>query len=421
MIEQSKKEYAGVERFRGATAVLRTIYGFARTATLLFLNPLNRKKTEESSQKMRAWAEINLENLKHNAKVLQAALPCGSNIMAVVKADAYGHGDVEIAACLNQAGIRSFAVATIDEAIRLRKKRIKGDILILGYTSAARASELSRYRLMQTAVDVEHAKELNSCRKNINVHVKVNTGMHRLGESSSNRSSISEVFHLEHLTVKGIFTHLAAADSLKKSDIIFTYMQITRFYELLEQLKIEQTPIPATHIQSSYGVLNYPGVHCTYARIGIALYGILSSEDQTRTLIDLKPVLTLKSKISLIRTIRPGESAGYGRAFVAQKTVKMAVVSIGYADGLPRNLSEKQSAVLIRQSRAPIIGRVCMDQIMVDVTGIAEASRGDTVTVIGRDGSEEITAEQLAAKAGTITNELLSRLGGRLEKVFLGC
>ena len=336
------------------------------------------------------------------------------------KANAYGHGDIEISRCLCHLGIHAFAVATIDEGIRLRRKGIKGEILILGYTPLSRAAELCHYRLSQTLVDAEYAKSLDRWGKPQRVHIAVNTGMNRLGENSSHVAEIASIFHLQNLKVEGIFTHLCVPDSHKEDDIAFSNQQIEAFYKLLEQLETEHIQLPKIHIQSSYGVLNYPRLQCDYARIGIALYGVLSQpNEQTDAPLDLEPVLALKSRVALVRTIEAGESTGYGREFIAQKKTRVAIIPIGFADGLPRNLSSGKGSVLIRGCYAPIVGRICMDQCMVDVTGVSGVIRGDIVTLIGRDGSEEIRAEQVATEANTITNELLSRLGNRLERVFL--
>ena len=377
-------------------------------------------KNRTQVHKDRAWAEINMASLRHNVKVLQEALPAGCGIMAVVKANAYGHGDAEVSAYLNRMGVNAFAVATVDEGIRLRRRGIKGEILILGYTPAARAPELFHYRLSQTVADAGHARELNRFGKPIRVHIKVDTGMHRLGEDCRHVFEIALIFGCRHLRIEGIFTHLSVPDSMKETDVAFTNRQIQSFYELLDKLRADHIQIPKTHIQSSYGVMNYPELRCGYARIGIALYGVLSTPDaRVKCPLDLRPVLSLKSRVALVRTIKPGESVGYGREFVAREETKIAVISIGYADGFPRRLSAGKCHVLIGGRCAPVIGRICMDQLVADVTGLPDVKRGDVVTLIGKDGAVEITAEQAAANAGTITNELLSRLSGRLERVFL--
>ncbi len=386
-------------------------------------------------EKDRAWAEINLANLHHNINVLQNALPSKCRLMAVVKANAYGHGAKDLSSYLNEKGIESFAVATLLEGITLRRNGIKGEILILGFTPASRVSDLIRYQLTQTAVDCEHAIELNAAldksfkptRKQLQIHIKVDTGMHRLGENAENLDSILEIFRCKNLRVTGIFTHLCVSDSRKRENIEMTELQIQRFDALLSKLKSKGLTVLNVHVQSTYGVLNYPGLQYSHARIGIALYGVLSTEvnsdmpDVKVDLIsdlDLRPVLSLKSRVVMIRSIHSGEGVGYGQEFTAQNETKLAVISIGYADGYPRSLSGK-SCVLIRGHRFPVVGRICMDQFMVNITGCSDICKDDIVTLIGKDGTDEITAEQIALQAETITNELLSRLSSRLERVYL--
>ncbi len=375
------------------------------------------KEQSHMFMKDRAWVEINLQNLEHNVKVLQERLPQGCELMAVVKANAYGHGDVEIASYLNKIKVHSLAVATIEEGIALRQAGIRGEILILGYTAAEWAKELYQYQLTQTAVDVQHAQELNRYGKAIKIHLKIDTGMNRLGEDYRHVNAIASVFQCKGLKVTGMFSHMSVSDSREEGDIAFSYSQQEHFLTLIESLKERGIAVPKLHLQSSYGLMNYPDLRYGYARIGIALYGVYSTiPGKGQGLFNLRPVLALKSRVVLLKSIGEGESVGYGRAYQSEKETKLAVVSIGYADGYPRSLSGGNCEVLIRGYRAPIVGRICMDQLMVDVTGLPQVERGDTVTLIGRDGKEEIRAEELAQKAGTISNELLSRLGGRLSR-----
>ena len=266
------------------------------------------------------------------------------------------------------------------------------------------------------------ARLLNQQHKAVKVHVKVDTGMHRLGFGKGEADRIAHVFSMKYLKVCGIYTHLCAADSLEAEDVRFTKQQIGSFYGLLEKLKERGIAIPKVHIQSSYGFLNYPELPCDYVRAGIALYGVLSAPgDRTRLELDLRPVLSLKSKVVLIRKIRRGESVGYGRAFTAERDSRIAVLPLGYGDGLPRNLSCGRTQAVIRGQRVPVIGRICMDQLMVDITDAHGIFVGDTATFIGWDGSMEATAPDLADQGGTITNELLSRLGGRLTRTARAC
>lgn len=365
----------------------------------------------------RAWVEINLDHLCHNARALQKLLPEKCSIMAVVKANAYGHGDIEVSKALHSIGIRAFAVATIDEGIHLRKKGITGEILILGYTDPHRAAELIRYRLSQTMVDAPYAAAFSNLRKPLHVHVKVDTGMHRLGESFENVPQIATMLRNPHFKAEGIFTHLCASESMEAADVNLTTLQINRFFGLLDALRLHGVNLPKAHMLSSYGILNYNSTPCDYARPGLALYGATSRSNRANVV--LKPVLSLKARVVLIRTVAAGESVGYGCDYMVKRDTRIAVLPIGYADGLPRNLGSGRGCGLLHGHRAPIIGTICMDQLMIDVTDISDIKRGDVATLIGRDGEEEILAEDVAANADTITNEILSRLGNRLERIYI--
>jgi serine/alanine racemase len=371
-------------------------------------------------RKGRSWLEINTKNLKYNALLLKRLMPPDCEMMAVVKADAYGHGAVKVSKCMNEIGVRAFAVATIDEGIELRKRGIQGDILILGFTDLSRAYDLRHYRLIQTVIDYQYAVLLSNSRYSIQVHIKVDTGMHRLGICVEEVYKITEVFQLDGLKVSGIFTHLCEADDLEEEAVKYTRGQIDRFYQMLKQLEDKGIAIPKVHIQSSYGLLNYPELQCDYARIGIALYGSLSSQgDNTRLPAQLHPVLALKARVIMIREVAAGESVSYGRDFMIRKDSRIAVLPIGYADGLPRNLSYGSGSVLLHGRRVPIIGRICMDQLLIDVTEIPGVKPGDVATLIGVDGQEEILATSVAKSAGSITNELFSRMGARLERIYI--
>ena len=374
---------------------------------------------DETSCRGRAWAEISLSNLKHNLETLKSVLPPECGFMAVVKANAYGHGDIAVSRYCNKIGIGRFAVATIEEGIRLRLRGIKGEILILGYTDPQRIRELVQYHLTQTVVGLEHARQLNSCHLPLCVQIAVDTGMHRLGVDCKHGKEIEKIMDCENLKVCGLYSHLCASDSETPEDREYTNRQIQDFRDLLNNLKQDGYPIPPVHIQSSYGILNYPDLRCSYVRPGIAMYGVLSSaSDQTVTSAVLRPVLSLKARVVLVRMVSSGESVGYGRAFTATRETAVAVLPIGYADGLPRSLSCGNGEILLHGQRAPIIGRICMDQLMADVTDIPDVNPGDVATLIGCDGQETISAEQVADEAGTITNELLSRLGTRLERFY---
>jgi len=367
----------------------------------------------------RSWIEIDLNALTHNIQTIQRLLKHDDAFMAVVKADAYGHGAVRIAKHCQNMGIHAFAVATIDEAIELRRHQIYGDILILGYTDPSRCFELSQYRLIQTVVNLDHAQELQQKGYPIAVHVKIDTGMHRLGFDKNHLDEIERLYELDHLNVQGYFTHLCVCDSGRKEDQKFTYQQIEDFYACINYIK-QKHEVGEIHIQSSYGLINYPEIQCDYARVGIAMYGVQSSYDcYVKQDLHLQPVLSLKSKVAMIHRVLKGESIGYGKTFKTKQDSLIAVIPIGYADGLPRSLSGK-GHVLIHGQKCPIVGRICMDQMMVDVTHIQDIQEHDIVTIIGCDGDHEIKVEMIASLTDTISNEILSRLGTRLRKIYIG-
>lgn len=383
-------------------------------------------KTEQADKRKhfmeRAWLEINLPNLRHNAKALQKAMPEGCALMAVVKCDAYGHGGVLAAKELERTGVRSFATATMEEAVRLRENGITGEILILGYTDAGRARDLCGYNLMQSVIGYEYARLLDEAAAcagvSVQVHIKIDTGMHRLGISAGKPSEAGMVFAMQNLEVCGIYTHLCCADSMRPEDIACTRGQIASFYRLTGALEKEGIRLPKLHIQSSYGLLNYPELRCDYVRAGIALYGVRSKpENDTVLNLELRPVLSLKSRVVLIRPVKKGETFGYGRRFLAERDSRIAILPVGYGDGYPGDLSCGRGSVLIGGYSAPVIGRICMDQLAVDITEAEEIRMGDTALLIGGAGVSSQTAPAVAAASGRIANELLCRMGARLPVV----
>lgn len=398
--------------FRGSNMILTKIQ------RLGMRERFHQKVRDSEGKTSRAWIEINLEALKHNAKELQDTLWESCELMAVVKANAYGHGDIIVARTLNETGIQAFAVATLTEGIHLRKNGIRGEILILGYTPPRDINNLVRYKLTQTVIGYDYARSLNQMGRQVKVHIKVDTGMHRLGIESSAIAEIEEIFAYKNLKIEGMFTHLCVADSLKEEDVRFTRVQLERFTQTVTVLKEKGYSTGKLHVQSSYGILNYPNLSYDYARTGIALYGILSSTEMTQKYADLQPVLSIKARVVMVRKIEAHESVSYGRLFTANSNRRIATISIGYADGIPRNLFEGNASVLLHGKKAPIIGRICMDQLVVDVSEIKEVEPDDIATILGKDGEQVIRCEEFAQKCKTISNEILSRLSNRLEHVF---
>ncbi len=400
-------------------------------------DPLHR-----ASPASRAWIEVDTRALAHNVDTLRARLPQGCRLMPAVKAQGYGHGAVLISRELNALGVDAFCVAGIGEAIELREADIRGEILILGYTPPEDFPLLAQYQLIQTVIDYPYACLLSQAEADIHVHIGIDTGMHRLGIRCEEIDDIRAVYDLPHIVIDGLFTHLCASDSPLPEHRAFTEAQVRAFYQVVDYLKEAGCPCPSLHLLASYGLLTLlqgrnglreePSrrfaerriasaelkLAADYVRPGIALYGAMSTEADTGPWKGiLKPVLSLKAKVVSVRPLYAGEGAGYGIAFTAEEDMRIAAVSIGYADGLPRELSHGKGSVLIGGHRAPIIGRICMDQTIVDVTGIPRIQPGDTAVIIGADRGEEITVGQIAEQCGTITNEILSRLGARLDRV----
>ncbi|MFF2481458.1 serine racemase VanT catalytic subunit [Paenibacillus sp. NPDC058071] len=369
----------------------------------------------------RAWAEIDLDRLAHNGKELVKAVANGTSLMGVVKADAYGHGSVQVARVLRKLGIRALAVASVDEAIRLRRSGIRGEILILGYTPEHRFADLVRCRLSQTIVGADYAEKLQAYGKRIRVHVKIDTGMGRLGERYDRIKRLLSIYRHSRLRVEGTFSHLATADSADEDGVWFAEAQHIRFRRAIERIKEAGIDPGRLHLHGSGGLLRFGTEGMDLARPGIALFGYPPDyrvKVEVATPVQLLPVLSLKALVSHVKEMEADESVGYDRAYLLARKSVIATLSIGYADGVARELSERRGYVLIRGQRAPMVGKICMDQLMVDVTGIEGVSQGDVATLIGQDGDEIITAEHIAQRLGTLPNEVLVSIGARVERRY---
>ncbi len=373
-------------------------------------------------EKGRAWIELNLEHLGHNVRCFQKLLPEGCALMPAVKANAYGHGAAPVAKELQRLGITDYCVASAEEGIQLRLAGISGQILVLGYTHPRDFDVLSKYRLTQTVLDAAYAEELRAYGKNLSVHVGIDTGMHRLGEAWDHLSGIRKLWEINNLRITGVYSHLCTSDGEGEEDQAYMRLQETRFQQVVRFLRAEGKRGFSTHLQGSYGILNGARLLNTYdyARAGIALYGVFSgSSARLERMYGLKPVLSLKARITCIRTLEEGEGAGYSLSWHADARRRIAAAAIGYADGFPRTLSNKGHA-LVRGRKVPVVGRVCMDQLLLDVTDVPEAVPGEEAVFIGESEGLVLRAEEMAEEAGTISNEILSGLGERLVRVCRG-
>ena len=367
----------------------------------------------------RVYAEINLDAIVKNVDNLMALTKENTGALAVVKADGYGHGDVAVAKAVAQK-VTGYAVATLDEAVNLRENGVKKPILVLGYVDPYEFDILVSYEITATVFDVETAQLLADAarvqKKQAHCHIKVDTGMRRIGlEPNENGIAIvKQITALKELSADGIFTHFAASDETDKTSAEHQFKLFTDFTGRLEKEGIHFT---YRHCANSAAVIDMPQVDLDMVRLGIAMYGMYPSDEVKKEKVELFTALDLKSHVTMVKEIPAGEKVSYGGTFTTTRTTKLATVSVGYGDGYPRALSSK-GYVLVRGQKAPIVGRVCMDQMMVDVTDIENVTRADIVTLIGKDGDAEITVEEIAALAGTFNYEFVCDLGKRIPRSY---
>lgn len=378
----------------------------------------------ETAQK-RTWREIRLANLEHNYRALRAMLPTGCRFLGIVKANAYGNGAIPVARKLEELGAEYLAVACVDEAADLRAAGVKTPILILGSTPADYADELLKLDLTQTVFDPETGRALSEAAvrmgKQLKIHLKLDTGMSRLGflcDETHMDASVDEVARvcaLPGLIHEGVFTHFSDSDGCEE----YTMLQFTRFMDALQKLEDKGVTFSIRHCANSGAVLKYPFTHLDMVRPGVALYG--HYPDPSCEGLDgpgLRPVMELKSRVSAVRSLPAGTVVSYGRTFTLKRDSRLAVLPIGYADGLHRECSNHMDVLLFGQ-RAPMVGRVCMDMCMVDVTDLPDVKAGDVATVYGSDNGAYLPIEEAAAAAGTIQYELLCAISERVPRVYL--
>lgn len=371
----------------------------------------------------RSWIEINLSQLRKNYLLYKNSLKADAEIMAVIKADAYGHGDVQVARLLSQSGVHLFAVSNIDEAVGLREAGIQGEILILGYTSVFYAKTLWYHDLTQAIVSEEYAIALAETGLKIKCQFAIDTGMNRIGLDGDNAEECEKIIrnYKDSLNLTGIFTHLCVSDTDTSECKDFTIGQITKFKAIAE--RIQDLNLPYMHCCNSAGGLFYLKDDKMFehigsvVRLGIILYG-LKPDDNNELPDGIEPAMEWKSQISMVKDVHPGETIGYGRTYKVEKESRIATVTTGYADGLNRLLSNK-GFVMINGYKAPIVGRVCMDQTLVDVTGIPNVKMGTRVTLIGKNGGLVYTADDMARDLGTIGYEIICNITKRVQRFYV--
>lgn len=366
----------------------------------------------------RVYAEINLDAMESNMEqIIEKVKP--AKVMAVIKADAYGHGALRTVDELSRMGVYAFGVATAEEALTLRREGVTEPILILGYVFEDSFDELIINNIDLTLFDMETAlllqKHAERLRRTVLSHIKVDTGMGRLGLQPNEESVeiIKKINALPNIKIDGMFTHFACADVEDKTSV---NNQIKIFTEFVNSVKAEGVNIPLVHCCNSAGIIELDQPLFDMVRCGIIAYGLYPSEDVNKTNIKLTPVMSIKSHISFVKKVGKGFTVSYGSTFVSDKEMEIATIPVGYADGYPRLLSNK-GRVIVNGKYAPIIGRVCMDQFMVDVTGM-NVKRGDTVILMGSDGKNTVSAEEIGEVSGRFNYELICDINKRVPRVY---
>ena len=369
---------------------------------------------------LRCYAEISLEAIGHNIREVKKRLPEGVKLLGVVKANAYGHGAVPVASYLENQ-VDYFATATIEEAVELRENGISAPILILGYVSPSQYGDLVEYDITQTIDSYAQAlaleKEAARQNRKAKAHLAVDTGMTRIGfqVTEHDADEAAKIADLPHIELEGMFTHFSCAD---QEDKTYCSMQMEKYDKMTALLAERGVTIPLRHICNSAGIMEFDDHRFEMVRSGIITYGIYPSEEVKKERLDLIPALSWKSHVILVKEVGPGIGVSYGATYVTEKPMtRIATVSAGYADGYPRALSN-QGCVLIHGKKAPIIGRICMDQMMVDVTDIPDVQVEDVVTLVGTDGDETITIEEIANPAARFDYEMLCDISSRVTRVY---
>lgn len=367
----------------------------------------------------RVYADIDLDAIYENVKNAKALLKKDTKMMAIVKADGYGHGAVEVARQIDEL-VDAYGVAILEEGIELRKAGFTKPILILGYTPKPLYPAMIRYDIATAVFTMEMAIEISdtavAMHKNANIHIKLDTGMSRIGFAITKESKeiIEQIAKLPGIEIKGCFSHFARMDEKDKTK---ANEQFAKFTKMVNALEKDGVDLGIRHISNSAGIMEAPEVQMDMVRNGICLYGLYPSEEVQKERLPLKPAMELKAYVSYVKTLEPGVEIGYGGTYTTTKKTRVATIPVGYADGYSRCLSGKGS-VLIHGKKAPILGRVCMDQFMVDITDIDNVCVGDRVTLFGKDGDSCITIEEISAMAHSFNYEFVCDIGKRIPRVY---
>lgn len=367
----------------------------------------------------RVEARINLDAICNNIDEVRRNINDNTKIMAVIKADGYGHGAVALATALKDK-VDAYGIAIIEEGIELRLAGFEKPILILGFTPHQQYEDLLKYDISQTVFQYDMAKRLSdiavSLGKQAKIHIKIDTGMTRIGFKDTVESIqiIKEISKLPNLIIEGLFTHFACADESDKTSV---RKQLSRFLLFADKLEKEGIHIPVKHVSNSASIIDLPEANLDMVRSGIVTYGMYPSDEVNKNSLMLQPALTLKSNVVYVKEVEAGTGISYNSTYITDHDSVIATIPVGYADGYPRQLSSK-GRVLIHGKSAPIVGRVCMDQFMVDVTNIPDVKEGDMVTLIGRDGDESISIEEVANLVGSFNYELVCDIGKRVPRVY---
>ncbi|MBQ3432329.1 MAG: alanine racemase [Clostridia bacterium] len=375
----------------------------------------------------RTWAEIDLNKIEKNYDICRSMLRDGVKMMGVIKADGYGHGAVAYAEIFSKKGCEWFAVSNLDEALQIREAGIETPILILGFTPAEKAEVLAFNNIAQAVYNREYAAALsqNAVAQGVqvNVHMKVDTGMSRIGflyqdseDDAATIDAIEAACKLPGLYAQGIFQHFAVADCGEEGEV-YTRLQYDLFLDVIRRLQKRGTDFELYHCCNSAGASEYRDLQLNMARLGIVIYGLTSS-DLVKEQWGIEPVMSVKSVVAMVKEIEAGTTVSYGRTFTAANDMKIATIPIGYADGYTRRLSGNGARMIIKGAYVPIIGTICMDMCMVDVTGL-DVKAGDAVTVIGKEGDKAVTVDEIAAKSGTINYEITCDISKRVPRVYV--